>query len=145
MSTVHEVTVAHHCGIKVLGFSLITNMCVDEYDDDSTPKHEDVVQMSNRRAQDLERLVSLVLKKLNHTGTETETETEIETEPNHLNDNGNDHHSIEKSELKTIEQTEEQIEQPTIQISEVNFNESSLTNGNESDGLNEMSNSLITE
>lgn len=113
MSTVHEVTVAHHCGMKVLGFSLITNMCVDKYDDDSTPNHEDVVQMSNRRAQDLERLVSLVLKKLNSTET------------------GSNHHSIE---------------QPRIKISEeVDYNESSHTNGNESDDLNEMSNSLITE
>ena len=119
MSTVHEVTVAHHCGMKVLGFSLITNMCVDKYDDDSTPNHEDVVQMSNRRAQDLERLVSLVLKKLNST----------ETEPNH---NANDHHSIEQPRIKVSEE-------------EVDYNESSHTNGNESDDLNEMSNSLIAE
>ena len=118
MSTVHEVIVAHHCGMKVLGFSLITNMCVDKYDDDSTPNHEGVVQMSNRRAKDLEKLVSLVLKKLNPT----------ETGPNH---NENDHHSTG---------------QPEIQISEeVDYNESSHTNGNESDDLNEVSNSLITE
>ena len=33
MSTVHETITAHHCSIKVLAFSLITNMCVTERKD----------------------------------------------------------------------------------------------------------------
>ena len=34
MSTVHEVVAARHCGIKVLSFSLITNICEIHDDDD---------------------------------------------------------------------------------------------------------------
>jgi purine nucleoside phosphorylase len=34
MSTVHEVVAARHCGIKVIAFSLISNMCDDDDDDD---------------------------------------------------------------------------------------------------------------
>ena len=30
MSVVHEAITAHHCDIKVLAFSLITNICVTE-------------------------------------------------------------------------------------------------------------------
>ena len=34
MSTVHEVITARHCGVKVLAFSLITNLCETEDDED---------------------------------------------------------------------------------------------------------------
>ena len=30
MSTVHEALTAHHCGIEVVAFSLITNICILE-------------------------------------------------------------------------------------------------------------------
>ena len=32
MSTVHEALTAHHCGIEVVAFSLITNICILERD-----------------------------------------------------------------------------------------------------------------
>ena len=36
MSTCPEVIVARHCGIKVLGFSIITNIVVDDNGEDAT-------------------------------------------------------------------------------------------------------------
>ena len=40
MSTVHEVVAARHCGIKVLSFSLITNICEIHDDDDDADDDE---------------------------------------------------------------------------------------------------------
>ena len=40
LSTLPETIVAHHCGIKVFACSLITNMCVVEYNQDTN--HEEV-------------------------------------------------------------------------------------------------------
>ena len=40
LSTIPETIVAHHCGIKVFACSLITNMCVVEYNQDTN--HEEV-------------------------------------------------------------------------------------------------------
>ncbi|KAJ8688248.1 hypothetical protein QAD02_024043 [Eretmocerus hayati] len=42
MSTVHEVITARHCDMKILGFSLITNECICDYDDHTEVDHEDV-------------------------------------------------------------------------------------------------------
>ncbi|XP_069956586.1 purine nucleoside phosphorylase isoform X2 [Cherax quadricarinatus] len=43
MSTVPEVVVARHCGMKVFAFSLITNQCIMQYDTDATANHEEVL------------------------------------------------------------------------------------------------------
>jgi purine nucleoside phosphorylase len=54
MSTVHEVVAARHCGIKIVAFSLITNICeIDEGDDED----EDVDEVSDDVANgvDVER------------------------------------------------------------------------------------------
>ncbi len=42
MSTVNEVTVARHCGIRVLGFSGITNVARLSSDEGEPPSHEEV-------------------------------------------------------------------------------------------------------
>uniref|UniRef100_A0A1I7WN27 Purine nucleoside phosphorylase n=1 Tax=Heterorhabditis bacteriophora TaxID=37862 RepID=A0A1I7WN27_HETBA len=44
MSTCHEVTVARQCGIKVLGFSLITNIANLDADNSVEVSHEEVLQ-----------------------------------------------------------------------------------------------------
>ena len=46
MSTVHEVITARHCGVKVLAFSLITNLCETNDDDD-----EEVEIIENRNVE----------------------------------------------------------------------------------------------
>jgi purine-nucleoside phosphorylase len=55
MSTAHEVIVARHAGIRVLGFSLITNKATDDVETGAT--HEEVIEMGRIGA---ERLVTLL-------------------------------------------------------------------------------------
>ena len=42
MSTIPEVLVARHCGIRVFAFSLITNKCILEDDSQDMANHEEV-------------------------------------------------------------------------------------------------------
>uniref|UniRef100_A0A0A9XXL6 Purine nucleoside phosphorylase n=1 Tax=Lygus hesperus TaxID=30085 RepID=A0A0A9XXL6_LYGHE len=44
MSTATEAIAAHHCGMTVFAFSLITNKCVLEYDVEEMPNHEEVIE-----------------------------------------------------------------------------------------------------
>ena len=42
MSTIPEVLVARHCGVRVFAFSLITNECIFDEDNPDEPNHEEV-------------------------------------------------------------------------------------------------------
>lgn len=42
MSTVPEVLVANHCGMRVLALSGISNMCIDDVDTDGSVSHEEL-------------------------------------------------------------------------------------------------------
>ncbi|XP_055891300.1 purine nucleoside phosphorylase-like [Biomphalaria glabrata] len=64
MSTVPEVLVAKHCGMRVFGLSLITNIVIDEYDAESTANHEEVLQTGEMRSKDLQKLVAAIIQKL---------------------------------------------------------------------------------
>ena len=65
MSTVHEVVVARYSGIKVLGFSLITNIAVMAYRDDVTlANHEEVLKAGRKRSVDMKTLVSAIVGKI---------------------------------------------------------------------------------
>ena len=55
MSTAHEAIVARHAGVRVLGFSLITNKATDDVETGAT--HEEVIEMG---AIGAERLVTLL-------------------------------------------------------------------------------------
>ncbi|XP_014228551.1 purine nucleoside phosphorylase-like [Trichogramma pretiosum] len=61
MSTVYEVITAVHCGIKCLGFSLITNIGATDYEDESEASHDDVVQVANRMKGTLKEFVSRIV------------------------------------------------------------------------------------
>ncbi|XP_054633720.1 purine nucleoside phosphorylase 6 [Dunckerocampus dactyliophorus] len=64
MSTVPEVVVARHCGLRVLGLSLITNKVVTDYDSNEKVNHEEVLATTQIRAQDLQRLVRHLVTKI---------------------------------------------------------------------------------
>ena len=61
MSTAHEVMVAKHMGMNVLGLSLITNKCIllGEEKENEKPSHEEVLQVANEAGA---KLVGLVEK-----------------------------------------------------------------------------------
>lgn len=57
MSTVHEVTLAAHCGLRTLGLALITNKCLWDYNTTYEPVHEDVIRISELKANVLQQLI----------------------------------------------------------------------------------------
>lgn len=66
MSTAHEVIVARHCGMRVFALSLITNQAVMSYDSEDKANHEEVLQTGKQRAQQLERLISTMVTRIEH-------------------------------------------------------------------------------
>jgi purine-nucleoside phosphorylase len=64
MSTANEVMVARHSGIRVLGFSSITNVARLSADEGEPPSHEEVMQAANVVGTKLAALVKGVLKRL---------------------------------------------------------------------------------
>ena len=65
MSTVHEVVVARHASVRVLGLSLITNIAVLEYGDDVVlANHQEVLDTGKARSPDMQKLVSTIIAKM---------------------------------------------------------------------------------
>lgn len=59
MSTIPEIVVAHHCGLKVIGLSLITNKVImpGEESGATHANHKEVLETADRRAGDVQGLV----------------------------------------------------------------------------------------
>ncbi|XP_004644087.1 purine nucleoside phosphorylase [Octodon degus] len=66
MSTVPEVLVARHCGLRVFGFSLITNKVVTDYECREKANHEEVLEAGKQAAKKLEHFVSLLVANIPH-------------------------------------------------------------------------------
>ncbi|XP_076005421.1 purine nucleoside phosphorylase 5b [Genypterus blacodes] len=66
MSTVHEVIVAHHAGMRCFALSLITNAAVMDYDSKEKANHAEVLETGRYRAEQLEKLVSNMVAGLQH-------------------------------------------------------------------------------
>ncbi|XP_061403648.1 purine nucleoside phosphorylase-like isoform X1 [Lethenteron reissneri] len=64
MSTVPEVLIAKHCGLRVLGISLITNEAVLDYETEKTANHAEVLETGRMRADALQKLVAEVLSNV---------------------------------------------------------------------------------
>lgn len=64
MSTVHEVITARHCDLTVFTFSLITNICVTDYDDHSEANHEEVIDVGKSRQPVLRDFVRQMVLRL---------------------------------------------------------------------------------
>lgn len=62
MSTVPEVIVARHCGIRVLGISSIANLAAGK--GCGKLSHEDVVEGSRKSAKNFERLLTETIKRI---------------------------------------------------------------------------------
>lgn len=65
MSTVPEVILARHCGMRVFGISLITNEAVMDYTSTRKTNHEEVLETSRRRAQALQSLITNLMGRIN--------------------------------------------------------------------------------
>ncbi|CAJ0602657.1 unnamed protein product [Cylicocyclus nassatus] len=63
MSTCHEVAVARQCGIKVIGFSLITNICNTDADTSVDVTHAEVLQTAKEAG---DRASSFVKELIGH-------------------------------------------------------------------------------
>ncbi|KAG8455538.1 hypothetical protein GDO86_001654 [Hymenochirus boettgeri] len=64
MSTVHEVVVARHCGMHILGVSLITNKAIMDYDSKVTANHEEVLETGRNSAKIMEKLISSFMQRV---------------------------------------------------------------------------------
>ncbi|NLX36613.1 MAG: purine-nucleoside phosphorylase [Chloroflexi bacterium] len=64
MSTVPEVVVARHGGIRVLGISLISNETVDSFEAAAQPSHAEVLEAGQASLPRLESLIEGVLQQL---------------------------------------------------------------------------------
>ena len=64
MSTAQEALVAGYCGIDVFALALITNEAVTDYDSEDFPNHEEVIEIANKRAQDVESLILNFVPKI---------------------------------------------------------------------------------
>ncbi|WP_072906235.1 purine-nucleoside phosphorylase [Anaerobranca californiensis] len=62
MSTVPEVIVANHCGLKVLGISCITNMAAGILD--QPLDHSEVIQVTKQVREDFIQLVKNIIKEI---------------------------------------------------------------------------------
>jgi purine-nucleoside phosphorylase len=63
MSTVPEVIVAAHAGMKVLGLSIATNLAAG-VDPTATLTHEEVIETTQRKGDEMRRLLMGILEKL---------------------------------------------------------------------------------
>ncbi|XP_023280188.1 purine nucleoside phosphorylase-like isoform X2 [Seriola lalandi dorsalis] len=64
MSTAHEVIVARHAGMRCFALSLISNRAVMDYDSQEKANHEEVLETGRVRSQQLEKLVSIMVSRL---------------------------------------------------------------------------------
>ena len=63
MSTVPEVIVASHAGMKVLGLSIATNLAAG-VDPNASLSHEEVIETTRHKGDEMRRLLLGILEKL---------------------------------------------------------------------------------
>ncbi|KAM9323601.1 purine nucleoside phosphorylase-like isoform 2-T2 [Pholidichthys leucotaenia] len=66
MSTVHEVIVARHAGMRCFALSLISNRAVMDYDSQEKANHQEVLETGQQRAEQMEKLVTTIIARLEH-------------------------------------------------------------------------------
>jgi len=64
MSNIPEGLVAHHTGIKILSFCLVTNMCSVDYTTHLPPNHEEVLEVAEQNKDKLKQFVTALVSKI---------------------------------------------------------------------------------
>ncbi|KAL5966090.1 Purine nucleoside phosphorylase [Taenia solium] len=64
MSTIHEAVVAKHANMKIFGMSLITNKVALDEDSEIVCNHEEVLEISAKRAETMKTFVEKLVEKL---------------------------------------------------------------------------------
>jgi len=64
MSTVPEIVAAHHCGMKVVGLALLTNKVLMPGDDLPAASHQEVLETTEMRAEQMKALVERLVLEL---------------------------------------------------------------------------------
>merc|ERR1712212_1177684 len=90
MSSIPESLVAHHCGMKVLAFSLVTNQChLDPVlHSSAAPNHQEVLDAADAKKGDLKKFVSKFVENLRN-----EQQRELHTKGNGSQTNGSNGHT----------------------------------------------------
>jgi len=85
MSSIPESLVAHHCGMKVLAFSLVTNQChLDPVlHSSAAPNHQEVLDAADAKKGDLKKFVSKFVENLHN-----EQQRDLHANGNGINSNG---------------------------------------------------------
>lgn len=70
MSSIPESLVAHHCGMQVLAFSLVTNQCIQDSEADSSaaPSHQEVLDAAAGKQEDLKKFVAKFVESVQWAG-----------------------------------------------------------------------------
>ena len=64
MSTVPEAMVATHMGIKVFAMSLVTNMCIMDYESEEVANEAEVLRVGKLRSKDMTKLIAAIVKQI---------------------------------------------------------------------------------
>lgn len=64
MSTVPEAIAARHCGMRVFGMSLITDMVGTEEGKECELTHEDVLKLASQRAVLIQKIILKFIEKI---------------------------------------------------------------------------------
>merc|ERR1711934_1264823 len=85
MSSIPESLVAHHCGMKVLAFSLVTNQChLDPVlHSSAAPNHQEVLDAADAKKGDLKKFVSKFVENLHN-----EQQRQLHADGNGIKSNG---------------------------------------------------------
>ncbi|XP_044311161.1 purine nucleoside phosphorylase-like isoform X2 [Varanus komodoensis] len=76
MSTAAEVVVARHCGLRVFGLSLVTNMVSKDYDPEESVDHHSVLDVCQRGAFTLRTFLTELVGRLDCSNSSDPKDTE---------------------------------------------------------------------
>merc|ERR1712051_160218 len=110
MSSIPESLVAHHCGMKVLAFSLVTNQChLDPVlHSSAAPNHQEVLDAADAKKGDLKKFVSKFVENLHN-----EQQRELHTNGNGTPSNGSQSNGSQSNGAWSNGHTSNGVSSPT--------------------------------